>query len=513
MDDDRLAHPAECTPLLGSNSRSEHEDLNTQITVSLLYAEAGRIVTLAWPIMVGYILLTSLSVASVLSLGHVGTKELASSALTTMFCNVTGFSIGIGINTAMDTLCSQAYTGSSDKYALGKHLQRSLIVMVLISIPISFLWLFTENILLMFGQDPEICRLSGEFALWMLPGLLPYLCADSMKRYLQCQGIVKAAMCVIAIVAPVNIFLQWFLVWSSYAIGIIGAPIATSVSNILIFLLTILYICFVEGNEKWGGWEWKEALNVRQIWIYMKLGVPGVAMVCSEWWAFELVALASGMLGDQSLAAQSIILNTISLTYILPMSFSIAASTRIGNSLGANRPFSSKVAAMTAYIIGAFLAVANCTFLFSVRFSWGYLFTSDVEVIRLVAEVLPLAALFQISDCLCSIGGGVLRGCGRQHLGAYMNLTGYYLMGLPIGVYLGFKAGFGLQGLWIGLSFALIIISAAMAWLVMRTDWNKEADNAIKLCAHTCGGTDAESLLGSDLVIEDNTEPCHRTCL
>ena len=110
-----------------------------------------------------------------------------------------------------------------------------------------------------------------------------------IRHVLLCTlGIVKAAMCVIAIVAPVNIFLQWFLVWSSYAIGIIGAPIATSVSNILIFLLTILYICFVEGNEKWGGWEWKEALNVRQIWIYMKLGVPGVAMVCSEWWAFEL---------------------------------------------------------------------------------------------------------------------------------------------------------------------------------------------------------------------------------
>ncbi|KAH6586170.1 hypothetical protein BASA50_000636 [Batrachochytrium salamandrivorans] len=498
-----------CSSLISTHALGE--DMDIKITAPILWAEACRIMTLAWPIMVGYVLLTSLSVASVLSLGHIGTKELAASALTTMFCNVTGFSLGIGMNTAMDTLCSQAHTGSTDKYALGKHLQRSIVIMVVISIPISIMWLFTKEILLVFGQDPEISRLSGEFALWMLPGLLPYLIADSLKRYLQSQGIVKAAMCVIAFVAPLNIFLQWLLVWSSYSIGIVGAPIATSISNIFICILTICYVAFVEGKESWGGWEWKEALDFPKLWTYTKLGVPGVAMVCSEWWAFELVALASGMLGEQSLAAQSIILNTCSITYIPPMSFSIATSTRIGNSLGANRPFSAKVVATTSYIIGVLMAIANCLVLLSVRTNWGFLFTSDAGVVRVVSEVMPLVALFQISDCLCSIGGGVLRGCGRQHLGAYINLAGYYVFGLPIGIFLGFKMGLGLEGMWIGLTCALVATSCTIAWLVVWTDWPLEASNAMKLCRHSCADTDA--LLDAEVLLEDETDGCAGTPL
>nr|KAJ3422466.1 hypothetical protein HK105_007893 [Polyrhizophydium stewartii] len=464
---------------------AQPEDVHAPITAALVWDETGRIVTLTWPILVGYVLISSLSIASILSLGHVGTKELAASALTTMFCNVTGFSLGM--NCAMDTLCSQAYTASRDKYALGKHLQRSIVVMVVMSIPISIIWLFTKEILLAFGQDPEISELSGVFARWMLPGLVPYLVGDSIKRYLQTQGIVKASMWVIAIVAPVNIFLQWFLVWSPYAIGIVGAPIATSISNTLICLMTMAYTAWIDGYETWGGWDWNEALDMRQIWIYVKLGVPGIAMVCSEWWAFELVALASGLLGDQALAAQTVVLNTCSLTYIIPMSVSIAISTRIGNSLGAGLPLSSKVVAVTGYALGFVLAMINASFLYIVRDSWGWVYSNDAEVVTIVASVLPLAALFQLSDGLCAIGGGVLRGCGRQHLGAYINLAGYYIAGLPVGLYAGFRLGFGLEGIWFGLTVALVIVSATIGVLVVRTDWSKEVENALALAGHAHG--------------------------
>ncbi|KAL2917389.1 ethionine resistance protein [Polyrhizophydium stewartii] len=466
---------------------AQPEDVHAPITAALVWDETGRIVTLTWPILVGYVLISSLSIASILSLGHVGTKELAASALTTMFCNVTGFSLGMGMNCAMDTLCSQAYTASRDKYALGKHLQRSIVVMVVMSIPISIIWLFTKEILLAFGQDPEISELSGVFARWMLPGLVPYLVGDSIKRYLQTQGIVKASMWVIAIVAPVNIFLQWFLVWSPYAIGIVGAPIATSISNTLICLMTMAYTAWIDGYETWGGWDWNEALDMRQIWIYVKLGVPGIAMVCSEWWAFELVALASGLLGDQALAAQTVVLNTCSLTYIIPMSVSIAISTRIGNSLGAGLPLSSKVVAVTGYALGFVLAMINASFLYIVRDSWGWVYSNDAEVVTIVASVLPLAALFQLSDGLCAIGGGVLRGCGRQHLGAYINLAGYYIAGLPVGLYAGFRLGFGLEGIWFGLTVALVIVSATIGVLVVRTDWSKEVENALALAGHAHG--------------------------
>ncbi|KAI8927016.1 mate-domain-containing protein [Entophlyctis helioformis] len=459
------------------------EDMNAKVTGALILAESSHIVQLAWPIFVAYLLQFSLSLTSYgVFVGHVGTKELAASALTTMFCNVTGHSVGIGMASALDTLCSQGHTASLDKHALGKHLQRSIVVMLFLSIPIAGVWLFTREILLLAGQDPEISAISGVFARWMLLGLIPFLANDCLKRYLQSQGIVMASMWVTMIVLPINIFLQWLLVWSPFAsLGIIGAPIATSISNTLIFLMTIGYAAFVQGHEAWGGWDWKEALDARQLWIFVKLGVPGIAMVCSEWWAFEIVALAAGLLGDNMLAAQTIALNTIGLTYTVPLALSIASSTRIGNSLGSNRPFSAKVAAITSYILGVGGACINALVLFSARNSLGGLYSNDPEVITIVASVMPLAALFQVSDGLGAVGGAVLRGCGRQHLGAYINLAGYYVIGLPVAIVAAFHFSLGLAGLWMGLTFALILASGTVAVMVVRTDWTHEAERALQL--------------------------------
>jgi MATE family multidrug resistance protein len=154
----------------------------------LLWSEIQTLLKLAWPVSAAYLLQMSLGLASVFSLGHLGTNELAASALATMFCNVTGFSIGIGFASALDTLCSQAFTGSNDPKALGKHLQRAFLVMLLLSLPISILWLYAENVFLVLGQDPTISALAGEFSAYMILGLFPNFVNECLKRYLQAQG-------------------------------------------------------------------------------------------------------------------------------------------------------------------------------------------------------------------------------------------------------------------------------------------------------------------------------------
>lgn len=265
------------TPLLGESNRQS----SSKLPLHEFSGEIKALAKLAWPVIVSYLLVFTLNIASVFSLGHVGTAELAAIALATMLCNVTGFSVGMGMASALDTLCSQAHTGSNDRFALGKHLQRSIVVIFLISIPISILWTYTEPILLLAGQDPKIANLAGLFTFYMIPGLFPNLVADCLKRYLQAQGIMKPTMYITLLVVPINIFLQWFLVWSPVKIGIIGAPISTSIINILIPLLTICYIKYCEGSESYGGWDWKEALDVKKLIIFIRLGLPGVLMLCA----------------------------------------------------------------------------------------------------------------------------------------------------------------------------------------------------------------------------------------
>jgi multidrug resistance protein, MATE family len=315
----------ERTPLIQRDSDETIEE-SAVFGLAVFLAEAKTLVTLAWPVIISYLLAFTLNIAPVFSLGHVGTKELAAIALATMLCNVTGFSVGMGMASALDTLCSQSHTGSADKHALGKHLQRSIVVMFLLAIPISALWMCTEPILLLVGQDAEVSRLAGIFTMWLTPGLFPYLVADCLKRYLQAQGIMKPAMYITMIASPVNMFLQWLLVWSPYGVGSVGAPLATTITNFLIPILTILYVAYVDGGAAYGGWVWKEALDMQQILIFVKLGIPGVLMLCSEWWAYEVVALAAGVLGDTTLAAQSVIINTASLFFMNSIGAAIATT-------------------------------------------------------------------------------------------------------------------------------------------------------------------------------------------
>lgn len=231
-------------PLLNETGQSCH----TNSPLNVFVRESLTLVALAWPVIISYLLSFTLNIASVFSLGHIGTTELASIALATMLCNVTGFSVGMGMASALDTLCSQSYTGSTDRHALGKHVQRGIVVMFFLSIPIATLWLFTEQLLIIAGQDAAISKLAGVFTFWMIPGLFPYLVSDCLKRYLQAQGLMKPSMYITMICCPLNIFFQWLFVWSPINIGVIGAPIATSLINFIIAGMTICYIAWFEGS-------------------------------------------------------------------------------------------------------------------------------------------------------------------------------------------------------------------------------------------------------------------------
>jgi MATE family multidrug resistance protein len=309
-------------------------------SIKVFAKEASFLVQLAWPVIISYLLSFCLNFTSVISLGHIGRNELAAIALASMLCNVTGFSVGMGLASAMDTLCSQAHTGSCDPHSLGKHLQRGIVVVFIVSIPISILWTFTEPLLVLLGQDTHISMLAGLFTRWMIPGLFPYLVADCLRRYLQAQAIMKPylsfycrPMYITMIAVPMNVFLQWLLVWylafhfrSPYSIGVIGAPISTSIINCLIPIMTIIYIRYYEGGDAYGGWEWREAFDVKQLVVFVKLGVPGVLMICSEWWAYEVVALAAGMIGGIELAAQSVLINTTGFFYMNSIGAAIAST-------------------------------------------------------------------------------------------------------------------------------------------------------------------------------------------
>ncbi|KAK6526771.1 hypothetical protein TWF281_009974 [Arthrobotrys megalospora] len=450
--------------------------------------EAGKITT-TWqretkvlarysgPLIVTFLLQYSLTVASVFSVGKLGTNELAAVSLASMTSNITGYTIYQGLATSLDTLCSQAY-GSGKKKLVGLHMQRCFWFLLLITVPIAIVWQFSEQILRPIVPDPELCRLAGGYLRVLAFGAPGYAAWEVGKRFVQAQGIFMASTYILLICAPVNALLNYLLVWHPViGFGFLGAPTAVVITNWLMPLLLFLYVTFIRGSECWGGLS-KKAISFKSWGPMIKLALPGLIMILSEFVAFELLTLAASYLSTKHLAAQSVLATCTSVTFQIPFALSIATSTRVANFLGATLGDAAKTSSQVALWGSTLLGIANVTLLTTTRHDIGKMFSNDPDVIKLVADTLPICALFQLWDSVAAAAGGILRGQGRQRIGAWVNLAAYYILALPFSFFAAFTLGWGLLGLWSGVSIALLLVAIIETIIIMRTKWHAMVSDA-----------------------------------
>ncbi len=430
----------------------------------------------AIPVILAYTLQNSLQTASVLIVGRLSPEALATAAFSYMFAAASAWLVALGGTTALDTLASSSFTGSQDRHDLGILLQRGIFVFTILYAIIAVIWGMSEPLFRALGQEEFICVQSSKFLQILIPGGLGYVWFEAMKKYLQAQEIYEPGTYVLLVTSPLNMFLNWLLV-HRLEIGLYGAPIATGISYWVSFLLLVAYAVFIRGHECWGGLNPKLAIS--HLWPFTRLALLGVVQVGTEWWAFEIVALAAGRLGIIPLAAQSVIMTVDQIINTIPFGLGVAASARIGNLLGAQRPRDAAHAAHCAAVLSVLNGTIILAILMSTRNVFGKMFNDDERVVRLVGEVMPYVALFQIADGLNGSCGGALRGMGKQWVGALVNLVSYYGGALPTGIYLAFH-GWGLGGLWLGNCVALYIVGALEWGIVGLTKWDKEAEKAIE---------------------------------
>lgn len=280
---------------------------------------------------------------------------------------------------------------------------------------------------------------------------------------------------VLLITSPLNAGLNFLFVYI-LKMGLVGAPLATGISYWLSFLLLLAYARFVKGWEAWGGWSRKCLHNIG---TFARLAILGFFHVGTEWWAFEIVALAAGRLGTIPLAAQSVVMTADQVMNTIPFGVGISASTRVGNLLGSRNAKGAARAANTAAWLSMILGAMVLAILFGTRNKFAKIFNDDPAVVKLTADILPFVALFQIADGLNGSCGGILRGQGRQHIGAVINIVSYYCIALPLGIYLAFH-GWGLEGLWVGQCIALYLVGGVEWVVVAFSNWDQEVKKAFE---------------------------------
>ncbi|TVY43959.1 putative transporter [Lachnellula subtilissima] len=431
------------------------------------------------PVVLAYTLQNSLQTISVLIVGRLSPEALATAAFSYMFAMSTAWLIALGGSTALDTLASSTFTGSKNPHDLGVLLQRAFIVLTAFYVPVAILWACSAPVFRLLGQEEYICVDSAKFLTALIPGGLGYVYFEAMKKYLQAQEIMRPGTYVLLITSPLNAGLNYLFVYT-FSWGLIGAPLATGLSYWLSFLLLVLWSRFIAGSSCWGGWS---RACIQNMATFARLAILGVVHVGTEWWAFEIVALAAGRLGTIPLAAQSVIMTTDQVMNTIPFGIGVAASARVGNLLGARNAKGAARAANVAAWLSMVMGLIVLIILMAVKDFYAKVFNDDVDVVKLTADVMPYVALFQIADGLNGSCGGSLRGMGRQHIGAAVNIVSYYMGALPLGIWLAFH-GWGLAGLWVGQCIALYLVGAIEWIIVAWSDWEYQVLMAFKRMDH-----------------------------
>ncbi|XP_022728016.1 protein DETOXIFICATION 8-like [Durio zibethinus] len=417
-----------------------------------------------------------LQVISVMMVGHLGELALSGIAIGSSFTNVTGFSFIFGMAGALETLCGQAY-GAQQYQKFGTYTYCSIICLIPVCIPICFLWIFMDKLLVLMGQDPEIAMVAGRYAIWLIPALFAYPFLQSLIRYFQCQGLTLPLFLSSSAALCLHIPLCWTLLYKT-KLGIIGAALSIGLSLWFNVILLGTYMSYSSLCEK------SRALIFNHIFLIIKeffsYGLPSAVMVCLEWWSFELLILLSGLLPNSMLETSvlSVCLTITSLHFFVPYGISAAASTRVSNELGAGNPQAAQLSVIVAMVIAAIEPLVVAIVLFCCRYDFGYLFSNEKEIVNYVAEMIPLLCISVLMDSLQAVLSGVSRGTGWQHIGAYVNLGAYYLVGVPVAAVLCFGLNLRGKGLWMGILAGSTVQASLLALVTGITNWQKQARNA-----------------------------------
>ncbi|KAJ0106474.1 hypothetical protein Patl1_18633 [Pistacia atlantica] len=341
----------------------------------------------------------------------------------------------------MEPICGQAF-GAKNFRLLHKTLLMAIFLLLTATLPISFLWLNVDKILIHFDIT------------------IPILLSSALA---------------LAFHIPVNILL-------AKTKGLEGVSMAIWISDALVVILLVIYLLMMErynkeGKWKEGGW-WEQGVCD---WLrFLKLSGPCCLTTCLEWWCYEILVLLTGHLSNakQAVGVLAIVLNFDYLLYSVMLSLVTCASIRVSNELGANQ---SRVAYQSAYVslgVSIISGSIGALVMIGARGFWGFLFTHDKGIIKGVKKMMLLMAIVEVVNFPLAVCGGIVRGTARPWLAMYANIGGFYLIALPLGVVFAFKAALGLGGLLIGFLIGMVACLTLLLMFVARIKWDEEACKA-----------------------------------
>ncbi len=426
-----------------------------------------ELASLALPIVIVQVGLMAMGVADTIMVGHLSAEALGAVALGNIY--YFGASIfGMGTLLALDPVAAQA-VGAGDHEDVARAIQRGLVLAAGLCVPVTLIILPVGPVLRLLGQPEGLVLLAAPFCLIGILGLPGFFAFVVLRQGLQAQGRTTAILWSVVLANFANICFNWVFIYGHLGarpMGVVGSAWATVVGRTL---LPLLLLGFDWGHLRGQLKPWRSRILAwKPLSRMLQLGVPIGFQHQLEYGVFGLVGLIMARFGEVEIAGHQIALNLASLTFMVPLGLSSAAAVLVGRAAGVADRESAAERAAAALACGlAFMAVMAVVFLTLTKALAG-LYTEDERVRAVALLLIPLAGIFQVFDGLQVVSIGVLRGLGDTRAPMVINLLGFWMIGLPAGIWLAFSRGMGPQGLWWGLVLGLVGVAIA---LVMRVRW------------------------------------------
>ncbi|XP_021826924.1 protein DETOXIFICATION 35-like isoform X4 [Prunus avium] len=298
-----------------------------------------------------------------------------------------------------------------------------------------------------------------------------------LLRFLQAQSKVSA-MALIAFVALIIQTGLLHLFINVFGWGTTGAAVAYDITHWGITVGQVVYI-MVWCKEEWTGFSW---LAFKDIWAFAKLSLASCMMFCLDSWYTMTINILAGLLENAVIAVGSfsICMNFQNWEIMLLVGLNAAISTRVSNELGMGRPRAAKYAVCTAVLQSLIVGILSMIAVFISRDYFAMVFTNSEDMQRAVARLAYFLGVTMLLNSATVVLSGVAVGGGWQVMVAYINFACYYLFGLPLAIFLGFKANLGALGLWGGMMSGSAVQILLLLIVTSRTNWDREVEQTTK---------------------------------
>jgi len=437
--------------------------------------ELRALLTLAIPVVLSELGWMTMTIVDLIMVGRLGPAAIGAVGLGNAIYYAPSL-FGIGLLLGLDTLVSQSW-GAGRFDDCHRSLAQAMYIALAFTPVLMLGMLAALHIFTGRGVDPAVAALTRPYVSLLNWGTFPLLVYGGFRRYLQGVGRVRPVTFALISANIVNLAFNWIFIYGHFgfpAMGVRGSALSTVLARIYMAAV-LVYAAWAHENERghalFAHWPSPDVARIRAL---LRLGLPAASQVVLEVAAFGGATVMASHLSAISLATHEIVLSCAAYTYMVPLGISAAAAVAVGHAIGAGNPARARRAGLLSIALGAGFMAVMAILLIVIPRPIISIWTRDAHVLALGAHILAIVAGFQIFDGIQTVSTGALRGLGETRFPMLMNLTGYWILGLPFGALLCFHFGWGLSGLWVGLTVSLILIA-----VVLIARWLKDSSKPL----------------------------------